>query len=117
VPPAVDVRRAVGALFVADGDFDDFQGQSRRAENEVKISKRIKFAEIFARRSQLDVVGPAQDFRATECVLESLPSTKEKAEGKNLFPLMLKNLMASFSMGYTSRLPLMNSPLPLAIAS
>src|SRR5437762_13265413 len=46
--PALNVRLAIGAGLVADRQIDDPQVQLRRAEQEVKIAKRIKVAKVSA---------------------------------------------------------------------
>ena len=45
---AGDVRLAVAALVVADGEVDDAEVEPRGAEQEVEVAERIEVAEVRA---------------------------------------------------------------------
>src|SRR5581483_2129286 len=72
VPEARDLRLAVRARVVADGQVDDLQVQPRRAEQQVEVAERVEVAEVRAPRGDLLVAVPLERLRAAERVLHRL---------------------------------------------
>src|SRR5438093_1721597 len=64
VPPATDVRLAVGARLVAHRQVEDLHVEARRAQQQVEIAERVELAEVGAPRRDAFVVGAAQHLRA-----------------------------------------------------
>ena len=72
MPPAADVRLAVRARLVADGEVDDPQVEPRGAEEQVEVAERVELAEVRAAGGDPVVVAPEQHLRPAERVLHLL---------------------------------------------
>src|SRR5207253_7187928 len=84
VPPALNVRLAVGASLIADRQIDDPQVQLRRAEQEIKIAKRIEVAKIGAMARDGFVILFEKHLGAAQGVLERLAQEPGKSGAKKL---------------------------------
>ena len=77
--PALDVRVAVGAGLVADGQVEDAEVELRGTEEEVEVAEGVKVPEVVAVLGDEFVVFAEEDFGAAEGVLDALP--EEVGEG------------------------------------
>jgi hypothetical protein len=63
MPPAGDIRRAVGPLTVADGQVDDLQVELGRTEDQVEVAERVEVSKVGAVGGDLLIVLLPQDLR------------------------------------------------------
>ena len=70
--PALNVRFAIGALAVTDGDVGDLQIEFGRAEEKVEVAEGVEVAEVSAVGGNFFVVGAAKRFSAAKRVLHGL---------------------------------------------
>src|SRR2546423_11239578 len=82
--PALDIRLAVSASLVTDGQVDDAQVQLRRAEQQVKIAKRIKIAKVGPIARDGFVILFEKHLGAAQGVLERLTQQPRKSGAKKL---------------------------------
>ena len=68
-----NLRFAIGAADITDGNLDDFETQPRCAEDEIKIAERIEVAEITACVFEAEVVGAVKNLGTAQRIGEPLP--------------------------------------------
>src|SRR5581483_8533470 len=72
VAEAADVRLAVHARAVADGEVDDPQAEARGTVQQVEVAERVEVAEVLARLRDLLVRAAREHLRPAERVLHVL---------------------------------------------
>ena len=91
--PALNIGGAIFSFAVMQGNLNNLQPHPGCTKKEIKIAKELTTCgEPFIAR-------PGQNLRTTQRVFEALPEHKGKGGGKNLLATILKNRIASFSMG------------------